>query len=150
MQRGLQRTRGNRLPEEVRRGRELREADEGSSEERRLSWPRNARRSHHQPGQGLCHRRQYFARFFRVPDALRDSPRPAAPAGAGGLADAGLYSVRDRVVSVSHAPAGGTPGQCVIHRQKSAAPLNFATKKPARKSAASIRASESKTIEPIF
>ncbi len=44
------------------------------------------------------------------------------------MADAGLHSLRHRVVSVFHAPPGGTSGQRAIRRQKFTAPLTLRQK----------------------
>ena len=58
----------HRLPEEGRRRCELRQADEDSAEERRLSWHGHARREHHPRSAGLRH----AARRLR---AIRSSSR---------------------------------------------------------------------------
>ena len=57
-------------------------------------------------------------RCIRVSDAARHPAGFTAVAGERRLAGAGLHSVRDGVVSVLHAAAGGAPGECFLYREE--------------------------------
>ena len=59
--------------------------------------------------QAFATREKIAPRFVRVSDAVRNSPRPAAKPGAGGLAHARLHSFRHRVVSLLYAAVGERP-----------------------------------------
>ena len=59
-------------------------------------------------------RAQNFPRPFRVPDAVRHPPRSPAPHRGSGLHAAPVRPLRNRVVSVLHAPPGRAPGECGV------------------------------------
>ena len=54
------------------------------------------------------HQGEHPSRRLRVPDALRNSPRSAAPLGTRRMAHARLYPFRHGVVSILHAPPSRT------------------------------------------
>ena len=78
----------------------------------------------HSASQSLRHAGKYLRLTPLSSKCFTDSPRPAATSGARRMAHAGLHSVRHGVVSLFHAPPGGTAGERIFHRQKFVARLN--------------------------
>ena len=100
------------------RGPQLCRADGAAAAAGQLPGHRHPRRGDHRPRPPVRPARAHRVRPLRVPDALRRAARPPEPAPSCRAQHAGLYPLRDPVVSLSHAAAGGAPRQHRVHSRK--------------------------------
>jgi proline dehydrogenase len=87
------------------------DVDAASARTRTLPRHRHARHQHDQRCARTCRHTRAGQGRVRIPDAVRDPPRPPADAAEGRLPGPCLRAVRPPMVPLLHAPARRTPRQ---------------------------------------